>query len=82
MTYCRELGDRPARQHGPANHRRAQPSVPRQHLDGRERRRGVEAAVIVADEDDCHLAEEPAEHDDDDREAIATRPSRCRRDLV
>jgi len=78
----REPGDQSARQHGSPSHRRAQPRFPGQHLDGRERWRGAEAAVHAADPGDRRHAEETAEHDGDDREAIATGPSRRRQHLL
>lgn len=82
MVLCREPGDQSARQHGPASDRRAEPSLPGQHLDGRECGRGAEAAVLTAYPDDRHHAEKTAEHDGDDREAVATRPPRRRQHLL
>lgn len=76
VVLRREPGDQSARQHGPAGRRRAQPGFPGQHLDGRERGRGAEAAVDAAEPRGRRHAEETAQHDGDDREAVATGPSR------
>lgn len=73
MNSFRELGDRLARRRGPAGDRDAEPGSAGQRLDGRERRRDSEAAVIVTDANDRRGAQEATQHDGDDREAVAAR---------